>query len=203
MTSILQKMPVIISKKDAHEKYGVYNSQFNSFHGYFLLKKKTFEKITATVKERTKVRDAVMAEIKAVMGLNGEGKASGEATERFCRMNGLDINKAKFFMESSVPYVEAEAFVFFARQDDKIKDMVYLLTVVGDYENNYKILNLSEDCGGNAFCERYGNCGREDKIEDIKQEISSRLKKGFVAVHGLYRHEPDMHYPHLIKTLYP
>jgi len=113
MTSILQKMPVIISKKEARENYGVYNSQFKSFQGYFLLKKKTFEEITTTVEKRTKARDAIMAEIKAVMGLDGKGKASGEAAERFCKMNGLDIKKAEFSMKSSVPYVEAETFVFF------------------------------------------------------------------------------------------
>gem|GEM_PF-4318938 len=195
-------MPVIISKKDAREKYGVYNSQFKSFQGYFLLKKKTFEEITTTVEKKTAVRDAVMAEIKAVMGLNGKGKASGEAAERFCRMNGLDIKKAEFFMKSSVPYVEAETFVFFARQDGKIKDIVFFLTMMGKYENNYKLLNFSEDREGNASWVRYGHAGREDNIEHIKQEIKDRLTKGFVAVHGLYAHD-RIDDGHVRKTLCP
>ena len=169
MALVFPKGAVIISTEKARNEYGVYKNQFNSALGCFLLKKKTFEKITTTVEKKTAVRDAVMTEIKAVMGLDANGKASGEAAERFCRMNGLDIQKAKFFMESSVPDVEAETFVFFARQDGKTKDMVFLLTMMGDYENNYKILYLSEDCKGHCFVERYGVHGREDNIEHIKQ----------------------------------
>ena len=202
MTSILHKMPVIVSQKDAYTKYGVSNGQFISFRGYFLLKRKTIDRMTATVEKRTNVIGAIVVELKKVMGLDAEGKANGPVAERFCMMNGLDIKKADFFMESTVISVEKEAFVFFARQDDKTKDIVFLWTDLGKTGVGNKLLFLGEDNEGRAFWTRYGNHGLKDTIENITELISSKLKVGFVAVHSLYIHDQNADH-HVKKTLYP
>ena len=205
---------VVLSKKEAWNGYGVHPNTFASRLGLFLLKKRTFENISSTLEMRTEIRNTVVDEIKRVMRLDEKGRASGAAAEKFCQMNGLDIDRAEFFMVNRVPGNALETIAFSLCHYDKTTDIAAVSVDLNGSRSDNILLHLSKDNNGLPFFERFGNSDGNGIIADgkLKPEIKNRLaeairvnlKNGFVAAHDLLPHKPMDHGVFAINhILYP